>query len=84
MAGLTDRQRQVLRAREMTEEDFAEVVRDCETILEAQQRTRIGRRQVSSMISKLGLKTEVKTGGSLLEDAGVVHGNAKRTKERSD
>jgi polyhydroxyalkanoate synthesis regulator protein len=68
MADLTEKQQQKLRVRDITTADFAEIVRESETVLDVQQKTRIDRYQVRPIITKLGLEDEVKTGGTLLRE----------------
>lgn len=67
MAELSDRDRRKLHTHGLTEDDFREIVRESETVLEVQQQSRItGRTDAERIIDRLGMTHEVKSGAAML------------------
>lgn len=69
MAELSDRLQHKLNARGLDADDFEEIVRESETVLEVQQRSRVTNRgEAERMIDELGLTHEVKSGAAMLNE----------------
>jgi hypothetical protein len=66
MPELSDRQREKLQARGVDEAEFREIVRESETVLEVQRRTRVRRKYVVEVLNELELNSEVKYGGAMI------------------